>query len=735
MSELATTREDAPAMADGSLWIDASPYVKATGDGAHTLHLMVEGVHCGGCVRRIERALTGDAAVVTARVNLTTRRLAVTWRGPREIAGRLMASLAGLGYRAVPYDPRQLRSDDDAAERQLLRAMAVAGFAAGNIMLLSVSVWAGHAQGMGEATRGLLHWFSALIALPVVVYAGRPFFTSAWAAVRRRRTNMDVPISIGVVLACAMSLAETMRGGEHAYFDSAVMLLFFLLVGRYLDRRARGRARGAAERLLALDAGAVRVLDAQGRQRAVPAAQVGSGASVLAATGERIGVDGRVTDGVSEVDASLITGESTPQPVRPGDAVFAGTFNLGAPLKLAVTATGESTLLAEIVRLMELAEQRRARYVVLADRVARLYAPAVHGLALATFLGWLLLVGAPWQTALFYAVAVLIITCPCALGLAVPAVQVIASGRLLRGGILLKSATALERLAHIDTVVVDKTGTLTLGRPMLDRGDPIDPTALMLASSIAAASRHPLARALHAAAPDASVAHGVMEVPGSGLRCGEVRLGNRAFCGIPDAGKATGSELWLARPGCAPVRFAFTDALRSDASAVIEELRSKGLAIELLSGDRASIVVAVAQALGIDDWQAACTPAGKTARLEALAAAGRRVLMVGDGVNDAPALAAAHVSLSPSSAADISQNAADAVFQGDRLRPVVEVIEVAGRTDRLIKQNLGLALAYNLLAVPLAVLGFVTPLIAALCMSGSSLLVVGNALRVGWRRG
>jgi Cu2+-exporting ATPase len=738
MSTGAAMQAMAAGAAGDAAALDVAPYVRPAGDGRHMLHLMVDGVHCGGCVSRIERALLADPAVASARVNLTTRRLAVTWQGPEGIARRLMATLAGLGFRPVPYDPEQIKGGDDAAERQLLRAMAVAGFAAGNIMLLSVSVWAGHVQGMGPATRTLLHWFSALIALPAVVYAGRPFFRSAWAALRHKRTNMDVPISVGIVLACAMSLFETVRGGEHAYFDSAVMLLFFLLVGRYLDRRARGRARGAAERLLALDVGAVTVLDPDGRQRALPAAQVTPGAKVLAAAGERIGVDGRVIDGVSEVDTSLITGETVPQAVRPGDPVFAGTLNLGAPLKLEVSATGESTLLAEIVRLMELAEQRRARYVVLADRVARLYAPAVHGLALATFLGWLLIVGAPWQVALLYAVAVLIITCPCALGLAVPAVQVIGSGRLLRRGILLKSATALERLAQVDLVVFDKTGTLTLGRPTLDRNDPIDDRALALAASLAAASRHPLARALATAAPDVPAADGVVEVPGAGLRWrhpeGEVRLGSRAFCGVHDADDACGPELWLARPGAPPVAFRFRDALRADAAAVVAQLRARGVDVELLSGDRAPIVASVARALGIEGWRPACTPAAKTARLQTLAATGRRVLMVGDGLNDAPALAAAHVSLSPASAVDISQNAADAVFQGDRLEPVVEVLEVAGRAHRLIRQNLALALAYNVLAVPLAVLGFATPLIAALCMSGSSLLVVGNALRLGWRR-
>lgn len=713
---------------------DAGSYVRS--DGAiHRLHLMVEGVHCGGCVRRIEQALRADPAVADARVNLTTRRLALAWQGSAAQGSRLVGIVEELGFRAVPYDPTALASGDAAHESQLLRAMAVAGFAAANIMLLSVSVWAGHAQGMGGATRALLHWFSALIALPTIAYAGRPFFASAWSALRRRRTNMDVPISVGILLAAAMSLAEIMRGGEHAYFDSVVMLLFFLLVGRYLDRRARGRARSAAERLLALHTSAVTVLDAGGRQRSLPAAQVAAGMMVLAGAGERIGVDGRVRSGTSEVDTSLITGETLPCAVHAGDQVFAGTLNLGAPLRIEVTATGERTLLAEIVRLMELAEQRRARFVVLADRVARLYAPAVHGLALATFLGWTLLFDAAWQTALLYAVAVLIITCPCALGLAVPAVQVIASGRLLRQGVLLKSATALERLAQVDTVVFDKTGTLTLGRPVLDGSRHLDEAALQTAAALAGASCHPLARALVAARPEVPVAEGVEEVPGCGLRRlraqGEVRLGNRAFCGVSDDDRQVGSELWLTQAGHAPVRFAFADEVRADAAAVVRALKERGLELELLSGDRTSVVAGVARSLGIDRWRAGCTPADKTARLEELARGGHRVLMIGDGLNDAPALAAAHVSLSPSSAVDISQNAADAVFQGERLEPVGETLRIARRADRLIRQNLGLALTYNLLAVPLAMLGFATPLIAAICMSGSSLLVVGNALRLG----
>ncbi len=714
--------------------LDPSSYVQGAGGGLHTLHLMVDGLHCGGCVRRIERALAAEQGVETARVNLTTRRLVVSWRGAAAMAARLVEAVSREGYRATPYDPRQLASGDAEAERRLLRALAVAGFAAGNVMLLSISVWAGEAYAMGWATRALMHWFSALIALPAIAYAGQPFFSSALGALRNRRTNMDVPISLGILLAAGMSLFETIRGGLHAYFDSAVALLFFLLIGRYLDLRARGQARSAAARLLALGAEAVTVLTADGRRQVLPAASVAPGMTVLVAAGERIGIDGRVLAGRSEVDTSLITGESLPRAVGVGDPVFAGTINLGAPLRLETIAVGEGTLLAEIVRLMELAEQRRAKYVVLADRIARLYAPAVHGLALGTFLCWTLIGGIAWQTALLYAVAVLIITCPCALGLAVPAVQVIASGRLLRKGVLLKSATALERLAEVDTVVLDKTGTLTLGHPALDPLQSVDRAALEFAASLAGASRHPLARALCRAAPGVPVADGVKEVPGRGLRCGRVRLGNRSWCGLEASDEAAGPELWLVRPDRPPARFTFSDSLRADAAAVVGSLRAQGFAVELLSGDRPPVVAAVASGLGIQTWQAACTPAEKSAHLDQLASEGRKVLMVGDGLNDAPALAGAYVSASPASAVDISQTAADAIFQGDLLQPLLELLQVARRARSLIRQNFAMALAYNLVTLPLAMAGLVTPLIAALCMSASSLVVVGNALRLGRSR-
>ncbi len=729
---------DARALRPGAddIHVDFAASVTQDEKGRSTLQLIVDGISCAACVWLIESVLAREPGLVEGRVNMTTRRLTLRWDGPAADANRYAGRVAALGFRLVPFDPRCLSAVSDRRETELLKALAVAGVAAGNVMLLSVSVWAGYFEGMGPATRDLLHWVSALIALPAIAYAGRPFFRSALGALSAGRTNMDVPISIGVLLAAGMSLFETLSSGVHAYFDSAIALLFFLLVGRYLDTRARARARSAAEHLLALGASAVTVLRSDGTATVKAPQAVTKGETVLVAAGERIGVDGTVTDGRSDIDSSLVTGETVPLRAEPGTHVFAGMLNLSAPLRLAVTAVGEGTLLAEIVRLMEAAEQGRGRFVALSDRVARAYAPVVHGLAALTFVGWYFLGGADLRTALLNAIAVLIITCPCALALAVPAVQVVASGRLLRSGILLKSATALERLAAVDTVVFDKTGTLTLGRPVL-RPDAARAAAdLSLAASIAQSSRHPLARALVRAAPEAAARSGVVEYPGQGLSWDEpeglVRLGSRAFCGVAaDASAAEpGPELWLAVPGRPAVRFAFTDDLRADAGSVVTRLRNGGCDVRLLSGDRALAVVEAARGAGIDQWRSECTPAAKTAELGRLRADGRHVLMVGDGLNDAPALSAADVSASPATAADVSQTAADVVFQGTRLAPVPQLLAVARRAQRVIRENLAFAIVYNVCAVPLAVAGQATPLVAAIAMSTSSLLVIANALRL-----
>jgi Cu2+-exporting ATPase len=721
-----------PPRPDSAERWDLGRCVATAPDGTHTLTLAVDGLQCGACIWLIESALGREPDLLSGRVNMTTRRLRLTWHGAAEEAERFVSLVERLGYRLVPFDPAALAAARDRTGRMLLRALAVAGFASANIMLASVGIWAGFVQGMGPATRSLLYWESALIALPAIAYAGRPFFRSAWAVLRHGRTNMDVPISIGVLLVTGLSLSQVIQGGEHAYFDSACSLLFFLLIGRVLDHRARGQARASAEQLLALRGGDVAVLQPDGSTRRMVAESVPPGARVLVGMGERIGVDGVLERGETTLDASLVTGESLPSVAAPGTRVFAGTLNLGAPVTVRATATGAGTLLAECVRLIEAAEARKGRFVVLADRVARRYAPVVHTLAGGTFLWWWLLRGAPVGQALLTACAVLIITCPCALALAVPAVQVIATSFLFRAGILLKSATALERLAEVDTVVFDKTGTLTEPMPALVGAPP--PEVLHRAATLAAASRHPLARALLAAAGAVPGAEGVAEHPGQGLSlrtaAGEVRLGSRAFAGDPAASPGEGPELWFAEPGTAPVRFAFAERLRNDAVETVAALRRLGMSIHLASGDHAVPVARVAEALGIADWHAECRPADKVALVERLRAAGRTVLMVGDGLNDGPCLAAASVSVSPSTAADISQTVADVVFQGARLAPVATVLRVGLRARAVMRQNLGLSFAYNATTLPIAMAGLVTPWLAAIAMSSSSLLVMANSFRV-----
>ncbi|MFO1184190.1 MAG: heavy metal translocating P-type ATPase [Bauldia sp.] len=692
-------------------------------------------MHCGGCLGTVERALTGIAGVTKARANLTTRRVAIDAL-PAVATDALIAALAAAGYAARTVEPEVLAAvESDKEGSDLLRAMAIAGFAAGNVMLLSVSVWGG----AEPATRDLFHWVSALIALPAVALAGQPFFRSAFRALAARRFNMDVPIAIGVTLATAMSLYETMVGGEHAYFDASVTLLFFLLLGRYLDHRMRSVARSAAARLVALSPRTAARLSADGTVANVPIAEVGPGDRLRVLPGDRIPIDGIVDDGRSDVDRSMLTGEADPEPVHPGIEVFAGTLNLTGPMIVTARRRATQTVLAEVVRLTAAAERGGGRFVRLADRASRLYAPAVHLLALTTFVSWLAL-GSGWHASLTAAIAVLIITCPCALGLAVPAVQVVASGLLLRRGVMLKDGSALERLALIDTVVFDKTGTLSEGEARL-----VDATASgdawSVAAALASASRHPLARAL---ARDAirrsvscAVATDIVEHPGAGVE-GEwagtrVRLGRRDWVGAGAAERPVGPELWLRIGDAAPVRFGFVDSLRRDAAATVSALRRAGLAVHLLSGDTEFPVAAAAATAGISDWHADCRPADKARYLSRLAESGRRVLMVGDGINDAPALATAFVSMSPANAADISQAAADIVFAGADLAAIPLAHATALRGRRVILQNFALAIGYNIFAVPLAMTGVLTPLIAAVAMSTSSIIVTANALRLAWQ--
>jgi Cu2+-exporting ATPase len=715
---------------------DLSHFVQHLDGGIARMELAVEGIHCGGCMRAIENGLSAMPDIVRARVNLTDHRVAVEWRDGRLDPSRFIDRLAALGYRAHPFDSGKSASDEQREGRMLLRCLGVAAFAAMNIMLLSVAVWSGNVSDITPEQRDFFHWLSALIALPAAAYAGRPFFHSAVRAIKARRLNMDVPITVGVLLALGMSVVETVNHAEHAYFDSALMLLTFLLVGRTLEQFMRRRTRAVAGNMAALRAETATKFVSPHELCEVPVESIEPGDLVLVRPGERIAVDGVVVQGRSQIDQSLVTGETMPVTASEGSMVYAGTMNASGTLRVRVSVAAQGTLLDEVSRMLTRAVEARSSYVQLADRAARLYAPLVHAAALLTIIGWIAF-GATWHDAIIAGIAVLIITCPCALGLAIPAVQVVASGALFRAGVLLNSGEAIERLAGVDTILFDKTGTLTLPEPEVVNAADIPPERLALAGRLALASRHPLAaavaRAAHAAAPLDAI-----EEPGQGVRCTydgvELRLGRPSFCGADSEARA----LVCTDPEASAIGFAFgaehyvfavRQRLRGDAAEVVARLKSDGFAVEVLSGDRATAVTHAALALGIERWHAAMTPADKIARIAALQAEGRKVLMVGDGLNDAPSLAAADASLSVATAAHLTQAAADAVFLGDRLAPVVAAVTIARRAQRLMRENLALAVGYNAIAVPIAMLGYASPLVAALAMSGSSILVTLNALR------
>ncbi|MEX6506777.1 heavy metal translocating P-type ATPase [Jiella sp. M17.18] len=704
-------------------------------DGTVTYVFSVPAIHCGACLATVERALTPLPGVLSARANLTLRRVTVVLDRAEVSPVPIVETLARIGFPATPVDLGDL--DQLGRERQstrLLIALAVAGFAAANIMLLSVSVWSG-AQ---AATRDLFHLISALIAVPTVAFSGQVFFRSAFSALRAGRLNMDVPISLALLLALGMSLAESLTGGTEAYFDAAVTLTFFLLVGRYLDQRMRERARSAVLGIARLAAkGATRVEG--GSLSYIPLDEVEPGMILRVPAGGRMPVDARVLAGESDLDRSLVTGESAPVLATPGMRVEAGVLNRTGPLDVEALTDTRHSFLADIMAMMEAAETGRGAYVRIADRMARLYAPAVHILAAAAFLFWLIASGGDWYHALYTAIAVLIVTCPCALGLAVPVVHVIGASRLFEAGILMKDGSALERLAEIDTVLFDKTGTLTTGTPRLAATDIAEGRDSDAARALAARSTHPASRAVVEGLPEGAdlAVLDAREVPGCGVEAkidGRLaRLGRPSWVaeiGSPGLGAPETSGLAFAFSGGRTAHVALEEALRPDAASTIAALERAGLVPELLSGDAEAPVRRVAEALELARFRSGQTPADKIARIRALQAGGARVMMVGDGLNDAPSLAAADVSMAPASACDAGRLAADFVFTRDSLDAVSFAFTLARRARALVRQNFALAVLYNAVAVPLAMAGLVTPLIAAIAMSASSILVVANSLRL-----
>jgi len=713
---------------------DAVPLAQRLAERAEALRpaqliLSLPAAHCAICITDVERALTDHLGVRSARVNLTLRR--VTVDAPGLTAEDLVPVLARIGYEAHELDPEALAATTaDRAGRDLLMRIGVSGFAMMNIMILSVAVW----SGAEAATRDLFHWISGAIALPTVAFAGQPFFASAWRSLKARRLGMDVPISLALILASAISVFETAHSGHHAYFDAAVMLSFFLLIGRYLDHRTRAIARSAAAELTALEVPrATRLLD--GAEEVVAVAALHPGDLIRVRPGGRIPADGEIIEGTSEIDRALLTGETLPVTAAPGFLLSAGEVNLTGPLTLRVTAAGPDSSLARLTALVEAAENARGRYTSLAERAARGYSPAVHLLAFSSFVGWFWMSG-DLRLAVNIAAAVLIITCPCALGLAVPAVATSASGRLFRRGLLIKDGTALERLAEVDTVVFDKTGTLTMGQPRLLDPSVIPPGHGPVARALADASSHPLSRALAEALADIPPAQleDVVEHPGKGVSARwhgrSVQLGRAEWLDAPEVADGDTLSSWLRIAGKAPLRLDFADRQRPGAAECIARLQADGRRVILLSGDRPAPVAALARQLGITEWHAGVSPAEKADHVARLSEQGERVLMVGDGLNDTAALARAHASISPASALDAARVASDMVLTGQDLGPVAEALQIARQATRRIRENFAISFGYNVVAVPIALVGLATPLIAALAMSISSITVTLNALRL-----
>lgn len=702
----------------------AAPMAHEKGQEAHFgVVLSLPGIHCAGCIGTVERGLSALPGVRLARVNLSLKRVSIA----TELSEQdLVAHLAGLGYEAHPLNLEALDQQTDQTGRGLLLRLGVAGFAMMNVMLLSVAVW----SGASDATRDLFHLISAAIALPVVAYSGQPFFRNAFAAVRAGGLNMDVPISLAILLAAGMSLYETLHGGHHAYFDAALSLTFFLLIGRYLDYRTRSAARSAAKELSALEVhSAQRMRD--GIAQTVPIGDLALGDELLIATGMRVPVDGALISAQAVTDRAFLTGESEPAHSVRGASISAGEVNLGAPFQIRATAVGNDTTLRRVAALVDRAENARNRYTALADRAARIYAPAVHLLALFAFIAWYA-IGGDLRHALNIAIAVLIITCPCALGLAVPAVSTAAIGKLYDLGFLVKSGTALERLAEVETAVFDKTGTLTVAGVDADISE-LSETDRSIAIALAQASAHPLSRAVCAAlqgTPPATVTH-LAEHPGDGVAAQwngtPVRLGRGPWLGADFDGLGL-----LVGDKATPI--GQTEILREGAKGALASLAARGLGLILLTGDRPERAAPIARRLGISDIRAGISTQGKHDLLADMANQGARVAMVGDGLNDAASLAAAHASIAPSTALDATRNAADIVVLRDSFADLPVVFATARSAVRLSRQNFAIAAAYNCVAVPVALAGYATPLLAALAMSVSSLTVLANALRVRWAK-
>jgi Cu2+-exporting ATPase len=705
--------------------------------------LILEGIVCAACVWLNERHVKALPGVLDFAVNYATHRARVRWDNQRIRLSQILEAISAIGYHAHPFDPGRQEQVYKDEKTRALRRLAVAGLAMVQVMMLAVALYAGDYEGMSDSLRNFLRWVSLLLTTPVILYAARPFFASAWRDLRRRQLGMDVPVSLAIGAAFVASAWATLTGSGEIYFDSVTMFTFFLLAGRFLEMGARHRAGEAAEDLVKLlPATAARLTEA-GEER-VPVADLAPGDRVLVRPGEGVPADGRVLEGSSSLDESLLTGESLPQVRGVGDLLVGGTVNNESPLVMQVEQVGQATVLSAIVRLLDRAQTEKPAVARLADRVAGWFVAALLLIAAGVAWWW-------WQHdpahAFSVTLSLLVVTCPCALSLATPAALTAATGALTRLGVLTTRGHALETLARASHVIFDKTGTLTEGRLRLEHVELLGGLdrrrCLEIAAALEQASEHPIAHALGAEAPARLQVEAISATPGCGIE--GLVAGVRYRIGTPDFVRGLQSSPAVGAPPAAVAgvvlgdmqgflaQFEFGDRLRDQAAATVARLKALGIEVELLSGDQAAIVQRVADELGIQRYQARCLPQDKLRHIQALQASGAVVAMVGDGVNDAPVLAAAQVSLAMGGGTQLAHASADMVLLSEQLPHLADAIRTSRRTLAIIRQNLAWALVYNLVALPLAAAGWIAPWMAAIGMSTSSLVVVVNALRLRGR--
>jgi len=726
-----------------------SQFIRSPGGDLREASLMLEGITCAACIWLNEQYIAGLPGVELVRVNYATQRALVRWDNAQIRLSEILQAIQKIGYRALPYNPDQQQELHRRQRRQQQRRLAVAGLFGMQVMMLSISLYAGAWSGMEYNFQQLFRWLNLTLTLPVLFYSATPFFMSAWRDLRHRRVGMDVPVSLALGIAFASSAVATVSGHGEVYFDSVVMFVFFLSASRYFESMARQQCAAAVEQLVqSMPIITTRLSAAGSAEEMVPAATLAIGDRVLIRPGETVPADGDIIAGFSAFDESMLNGESIPLEKQPGDRLLGGSINVTNPLQMEVKAVGADTVMAEIQRTIECAQADKPPLARLADRVAASFISVVLLIVVAVAFFWLMHDAERWFEV---ALAVLIVSCPCALSLATPTAISATLGKMQTAGLLVKQGSTLEKLNQVTHVVFDKTGTLTRGKPMLKQvvcnAEFEREHCLQFAAKLEQYSEHPLAKALlrETGAVSSIAVSQVSSIAGGGIHASiegqDYMIGSIEFIARQAAAEIPSSWLEqidrdavtaviLARGDTVMAMFTFIDDLREDAGALVEALQRMDKSVLLMTGDRYAAAQQVAELTGIDDYRAQMSPQEKMEAVQALQSANASVLMVGDGVNDAPVLSSANVSIAMGGASSLAKTSADIVLIANDLQAVAQAFDMAWRTQRVVKQNMIWALLYNFGAIPAAAAGLIAPWLAAIGMSVSSLLVVLNALRL-----